>query len=224
MRLVFIFSILFLLGCAHDSSNKTLVVPPHPCFVAAAKGDLEYIQKNLETCKKTKTEQGTTPFMLAASKGQDSILNFLLTNGVDVNELDKTSDSAINYAVTFNQVNSAGLLVLSGANLEAKRPDGITPLMNAVQFSSPEMVNTLVKTRQAINAVAEDGWTALYFSIRRKDPNLLLLLLRSGACKDTLDSYKQTPMDFAKEVGWEQGLLILKSAPSCGINKSPVQK
>ena len=216
--------LFFLVGCSHLGGKKTNIpIPSHPCFQAAAKGDLEYLQKNIEICKTTQNEAGTTPFMLAAAKGKDEVINFLLSNGVDVNEADKTFGTAINYAVVANQVNTAGLLILAGADLETKNPDGITVIMLAVQQSSFEMVRTLTTTRQAINAKAEDGWTALYFAVRREDPNVLYWLLRQGACKNVIDSYKQTPIDFAKEVGWKQGIAILEKAPACGTKNSKVE-
>ncbi len=220
MRINALVSILFLSACAHkETFQKSPVpkaIPPHPCFTAAAQGDVNFIQKNLEVCKIMKSESGTSPFMLAAARGQDQVLHFMILNGVDVNETDSTFATALNYAVVAHHVSTVGLLILSGADLEAKHSDGITVLMLAIQQSSPEMVRTLTTTRQAINSKAEDGWTALYFAIRREDPRILSLLLRQGACKNTIDSYKQSPLDFAKEIKWEQGVLILEQAPACG--------
>ena len=221
MRILLFVSLLALISCTHKELSKTdLPLHPDPCFTAAANNDIPYLQAHLEVCKNTKTQYGTTPLMLAAAKGRDNVISFLLGNGMDINEVDNDGGTALNYAVIAKQVSSAGLLILSGVELESKRPDGITPLMSAIQLSSPEMVHTLTTTRQAINAKAEDGWTALYFAVRRQDPSILNLLLRQGACKNTIDSYKQSPLDFAKEVGWQQGAYMIEKAPACGSKRN----
>lgn len=220
MKISFLILFLYLTGCSHAAPKKAdFVIPAHPCFGAAAKGDLSYLEKNLPTCKTIRSDLGTSPFMLAASKGQDEVVNLLLSNGVNVNETDNSFGTPIVYAVIGNKVSTAGLLILAGAELDAKGPDGITPIMLGVQQSSFEMVRTLVTSRQSINDKAEDGWTALYFAVRRQDSHVLQWLLRQGACKNVTDSYKQTPLDFAKEVGWKQGISILETAPSCGIKQ-----
>lgn len=212
-----ILSSLFLISCSHKKTQSaTAPSPPHPCFTAAAKGDIDFLQKNLETCKTVRSSGGVTTLMLAAARGQDNVINFLISNGMDVNVADDGQDTAINYAVVSNQVGAANLLILSGADLGTKRPDGITVVMMGVQIGSPEMVYALLSPRLAINAKAEDGWTALYFAIRRQDPGVLALLLRQGACKNVVDAEKMSPLDFAKEVGWRQGISILNKAPACG--------
>lgn len=221
MRILLFISMLAIVSCSHKEVAKTDLLPhTDPCFKAAAAGDVSYFQAHLDVCKKVKTPYGTTPLMLAAARGQDGVINFLLANGVNINEVDDDNGTALNYAVVSKQVDSASLLILSGIGLESQRPDGLTALMSAIQLSTPEMVRVLTTTRQAINAKTEDGWTALYFAIRRQDPSILNLLLRQGACKNTIDSEKQSPLDFAKEVGWKQGMQMIERAPACGIQRN----
>ncbi len=225
MRLVFLISLIFSAACSHKAPTQTqIAIPPHPCFKATAAQDLDYLQKNIEVCKTMRNLQGTTPLMLAAAKGNIDVISFLLQNGVDVNEVDLSFASAIEYAIATNKINSVDLLILSGIDLSTKKPDGITPLMIAVQQGSPQMIRSLTSTKQAINDKAEDGWTALYFAIRREDPHILHHLLRLGACKNVTDSYNQTPLDFAKEVGWKQGISVIENAPACGEDKSKKKK
>ena len=56
--------------------------------------------------------------------------------------------------------------------------------------------------------------------ITRQDPAILNLLLRQGACKNTVDRDKVSPLDFAKEVGWQQGAYMIEKAPACGTIKN----
>lgn len=159
--------------------------------------------------------------MLAASKGYAPLVDFLIQQGFDVNETDKSGDTALNYAVIFHQPEMAQLLILNRAEMATKREDGITTLMQAVQLGSPRMVQVLGLHPDGVNHRAQDGWTALYFAIRRKDESILRYLLSRGACIDTVDSYQQTPLDFAKEVGWAAGQDILQKASPCSLKTSP---
>ena len=153
--------------------------------------------------------------MLASAHGQLEILKVLIQEKVDMNEVDKQGDAALNYAVSRNQVLAADLLLKSGAKIKSQRTDGITSLMQAVQFGSLDMIRVLLQDQDSINDPAEDGWTALYFSIRRKDIQILNELLKQGACSNIFDSYRQTPIDFTKEVNWPEGLNTLMKARPC---------
>ena len=197
---------------------------PHPCFQAVVNRDESFLESHWETCRDIKTQDGTTLLMLASAKGDNDIITYLLRKGVDINETDLDQSTAINYAVVTNQLGAATFLVMSGADLESKRKDGLTALMTAVQIGTYPMVKTLTTTGQALNSSAEDGWTPLYFAIRRQDPQILIHLLRRGACKNVKDVENISPLDFAKEVKWAVGQKILKMAPSCGPKKKHSSK
>lgn len=189
------------------------------CFRFVGQNQLpEFIAKKIE-CQNHRSEQGTTILMLASARGHVEMLKEILNLKVDVNEPDFQGDTAIHYAVSTNQVASAKLLIASGARVKSQRPDGITSLMQAVQFGSGEMVEILSEDLEAINDPAEDGWTALYFAIRRNDIRILNRLLQKGACPIVFDSYQQTPLDFAKEVKWVEAVNLLEKVRNC---KDPI--
>lgn len=214
--LILIFTVLVAACSTKPKLPESKTLPTHPCLAAAAQNNLSYIEKNLNECRTVKSANGVTILMLAAAKGNAQLVNFLIQSGMDINEADLSFDTALSYASVYNQVDTVNLLILAGAELTTQDPSGVTPLMKAVQAGSPQMVYALSLTREAINARAADGWTALYFAIRRQDPQILGWLLRQGACKNLLDQEKVSPMDFAKEVGWAEGLAILEKAPACG--------
>lgn len=213
-------SLLLLSACTTVPKDESpyptqYSTPDSPCFKAVIQNNIEEVQKNSAICLKSKNSHGTTPLMLASSKGFGPIADLLIQMGMDVNEADKTGDTALNYAVVFNQVDVAQLLILNRASIETQKTDGITVLMTAVQRGSPQMIRTLAQHPEGVNQRAEDGWTALYFAVRRKDEYILKHLLQKGACPNNFDSYHQTPLDFAKEIKWSQGVKILKNAKAC---------
>lgn len=189
------------------------------CFRLVGQNQLPGFLAKKNECQNHRSEQGTTILMLASARGNVEMIREILNLKVDVNEPDFQGDTAIHYAVSTNQVASAKLLMAAGAKVKSQRPDGITSLMQAVQFGSGEMVEILSEDLEAINEPAEDGWTALFFAIRRNDLRILNQLLQKGACPLVFDSYNQTPLEFAKEVKWIEAQKLLAKVKSC---KDPI--
>lgn len=211
-----ILSALFLSSCSSTSSHKSAQSTfDADCLKIFAQNKTEELKTKFEPCLVARSKDGTTPLMIAAARGHHDLVSQLFRVGVKVNEIDNQGDTALNYAVVGNQVEMALYLLLNGADVKSQRPDGITSLMQATQFGSYAMVNALSQDRAGVNVHAEDGWTALYFAIRRKDLKILTLLIKQGACLTKKDQYDQTPVDFAKEVGWPEGLKALQKVPRC---------
>jgi ankyrin repeat protein len=211
---------LFFLGCSTKNSiNSGTYIYPHPCFQAAAKGDLSYLAANIKFCLTQKTTSGTTVLMLASSKGQIATIEFLLNQGALIDEVDNFMATAINYAVVGNQSQAASMLILWGADLNSKRPDGISALMMAIQLGTLEMVRIMTMTKKSLNSASDDGWTPLFFAVKRKDFRILSLLLYQGACKNVQDNDGDSPLDVANEMGWLEAVKLIQDSPACSNNK-----
>ncbi len=215
MNLLFVFIFASLLVSCTAPLKKTSSQSGSECFRLVGQNlVLEFLAKK-EECQSHRSEQGTTILMLAAARGHLEILKEVLNLKVDVNEADFQGDTALHYAVSTNKVAAAQLLMEAGARVKSRRPDGVSTLMQAIQFGSLEMVKILSQDFEAINDPAQDGWTPLYFAIRRNDIRILDQLLQRGACPLVFDSYGQTPLEFAKEVKWVQAQDLLAKVQNC---------
>lgn len=195
--------------------KKTSSQSGSECFRLVGQNLVREFSAKKEECQNHRSEQGTTILMLAAARGHLEILNEILNLKVDVNEADFQGDTALHYAVSTNKVAAAQALMKAGARVKSRRPDGITSLMQAIQFGSRQMVEVLSEDFEAINDPAQDGWTSIYFAIRRNDIQILDQLLKKGACPFVFDSYRQTPLEFAKEVKWIEAQNLLAKVRSC---------
>ncbi len=217
-RIVLLLFMSLLVSC----SNKPSAPPAQSgseCLRIVAQNRLEEFKLRKSECLLHRSDHGTTPLMLATARGHLEMMSELIDAGADVNEVDKLGDTAIHYAVATNRLQAAQLLMKRGARVVSQREDGISGLMQAVQIGSFDMIKTLTADREALNQPADDGWTALYFAIRRADPQILTWLLEHGACINTFDTYRQTPLQFAQEVKWKVGENILTKAVPCGEKK-----
>lgn len=68
-------------------------------------------------------------------------------------------------------------LIDSGADVNARRPDGWTPLMLAAHHGQPDIVRELLATGADFEATAADGWTALQAGAESGNEEVVLTLL-----------------------------------------------
>lgn len=220
-QLIFVFFFLLsVVSCttksvAPSAPTETISQFAQECLRIVGQGNVPEFIKRTKDCSKVKSAHGTTPLMLAAAKGNLEILALIIGEGIDINEPDHSGDTALNYAVAAGKTESIQFLMSNRARVTSQRPDGITALMQAIQIGPKPMALALMSDHSAINDRADDGWTALYFAIRRQDPEILESLLKQGACPNVFDSYRQTALDFAKEIKWAKGQDILIQAKSC---------
>ena len=95
---------------------------------------------------------GETPLMLAALKGDTESAQRLLTRGA---RLHQEGWSPVHYAATGPEVKLLRLLVERGAPLDARSPNGTTPLMMAARYGAADSVDYLL-TRGADKSLKND--------------------------------------------------------------------
>jgi uncharacterized protein len=173
----------------------------------------EFINK-IEQCKNVRNPMGLTPMMLAIAKENIDLVEAMIAAKVDVNELDRAGMTALVFAANKNNVRIVQLLRRAGARVEVVN-NNLSGLMMAARNSSLELIQVMNPTAQEINIPAEDGWTAIYFAINRKDAGILRYLLDHGACTSVKDTYQQTPLQYAEELEWKEGAKILKRKNKC---------
>ena len=117
-----------------------------------------------------------TPLIAAAKGGHTNIVNYLLEQGVDVNQ--KTHyHTALMVAAEENQLEVAKKLIAAGADLN-KGTKNDTPLLLAVKKRHPEMVQLLLEAGADIKVKTEEMLEA---AVWNNQPNILKLLLDAGA-------------------------------------------
>jgi ankyrin repeat protein len=202
-------------ACSHSVETKEMA-EASPCMRYLFAQDLESIKANSSECVNYRTEEGLTLLMMAASKGYTDIAQYLIDNGANVNSLNSIKQNALHFAVVHQKTKIVKLLVEHDTEIKPNN-FGITSLMMAIQLGTFEMVEMLDPSFEEVNIAADDGWTAVYFAVRRQDVKILDYLINKGACVNVRDVYKQTPLEFAIEVGWQSGQNKLKKGKVCTL-------
>lgn len=213
-----LFSALFLASCATGDGRKR-ISDPEDCMKYVFANDLVNLKEYPDDCVNYHAENGVTTLMMAVAKGHAEMVTWLLEAGANQNSVNYLRQNALHYAVIHNQPKMIDLLRQNGAEIKPNA-HGVTPLMMAIQLGNFQMVELMNPKFEDVNVAADDGWTAIYFAIRKEDRKILDYLIAKGACVNFQDTYVQTPMDFAKEVGWKYAQEKLKSGKRCDKNSN----
>jgi uncharacterized protein len=101
------------------------------------KGDNDKVKKLLlEVGLEATDGYKRTAITWAAFAGNIQLLEWLISNGADLNHRDARGYSALHFAVQEKQLEAVASLIRNKADLEARDANGNTPLMEAVFRSS----------------------------------------------------------------------------------------
>ena len=135
-----------------------------------------------------------------ALKAKDTVLAAsLIQKGADPNATDAQQTTLLMKACHFPDLLSASFLLRHGVKPDEPRsPKGRTPLMIACAYwCGLDMVKLLVDHGANVNAVANDGTTALMLAASNEKQDVIVYLLAHGAKASLKDANGKTALDFA---------------------------
>jgi ankyrin repeat protein len=165
---------LVMVGCG--AMNKNLHLP-------ASEGDLDKVRMEIEGGRKvdTKDAAGQTALMYAAETGRIEVIEYLLSQGADVNAKSGLlgAGTALNYAAAANRPQAIELLLASGANVNAVSPARKeSALMYAAARGYLDVVKLLLEKGADSSLKNNDDETALDLA-RKQNQQAVVQLLES---------------------------------------------
>ena len=159
------------------------------------------------------TEDGDSALHKAAQHGSRDATYVLLTRGANPNIRNpRNGRTPLHDAARNNHADVAGLLLDKGGLIEAKDSDGCTPLIVGAQSGAEQMVKLLLDQKADPNESDQSRRTALIWAATKGDwPEVMELLLRSGANPLLKDDTGNTALSRAKLLGHEKIARLLES-------------
>lgn len=126
-----------------------------------------------QTKVELRNDKDESPLMLAALRGERTLVELLIWRDADVN---KTGWTPLHYAASGGHAAIAQILLDHSAYIDAESPNGTTPLMMAAMYGSPDVVQLLLAQGADRDLKNQLGMTALDFAKQgsRKDAIELL--------------------------------------------------
>ncbi len=121
---------------------------------------------------------GDTPLMFSAMGGSVEVARVLLKNGAKVN---RPGWTALHYCAAAGKTAMCQFLLDQGADIDARAPNGTTPLMMAVREGHFDTVRLLVWEVADVSIRNAAGATALQWAERAKREDIVTLLQQAGA-------------------------------------------
>ncbi len=104
-----------------------------------------------------------SPLMLAALRGQEALVNQLVSLGAAVN---KNGWTPLHYAATGGHARVAAFLIGAQADINAPSPNGTTPLMMAAMYGNADTVKLLLESGAKVQLRNAQELTAEDFALR----------------------------------------------------------
>ncbi len=146
-----------------------------------------------------------------------NIVKLLVSNGANVNHLDKFNQSIISTCI-FSQSTTTNYhshldiikyLVKHGAFLDTIENNNQTPLVQAASENLTNLVELLINLNADIDSIDNQGYTALTYAIKNKNIELVEFLLRKNAATHILDMHGRSILSIASFCNAEKVVKLL---------------
>jgi cytohesin len=180
-----------LAGCGGGTESQPSVHERSPesvseTFISAAeRGDLAAVKRYLGRGMDVNAKGGYPEWSAlgaAVQAGHDSVVEFLVASGADVNARFVNEGTPLHLAALNGRKHAAELLIAAGADVNAKDNDGGTPLHDAVSQGHRNVVELLIAKGAAVNArTVGMGWTPLGLAVEMEEEEIVGILKKHGA-------------------------------------------
>ena len=178
-----------------ERENKMIAI-----FAAIDRNDLYCMKKIIDNDKSLiflRSNQDETLLHMAMRRENIEMAKYLISNGLDVNSLNKYGSTPIFNSIYQGDFNGIEFLLMHGADLQAKNYNGNTPLHWAVDCHKPKVCSFLISKGANIDAQNNNGETPLFIACEQGLLEITKILLDHDADITLSNLSNETPKDVA---------------------------
>jgi len=173
-----------------------------PLFFAESKGIAELLLAHGAGVESRGYEE-RTPLHQAAMMLRKDVVELLLDRRANVNALDSRGLTPLLMTIgpagtdfaskASNEITK--ILLINGADANARDKEGKPPLHRAVSYNRKDLVTLLLDHGAEIDATDRYQYTALHWAVSQNQKEMVELLLIRGASVNVKNSQRETPLD-----------------------------
>jgi ankyrin repeat protein len=165
----------------------------------------------------TADADGNAPLSAASSA---TIATMLIERGANVNATNKLGESALWQAVSRRREAVVEVLLRAGADVNEADNNGAAPLVPAARAGFWSIVMMLARSNRLANidALIDDGKTALWLAVKSGSDEVVEALVKAGANVNIADKYGVVPLSVAANATIAK-MLIEEGADVNAVNK-----
>jgi ankyrin repeat protein/L-ascorbate metabolism protein UlaG (beta-lactamase superfamily) len=151
---------------------------------AIQKGDVAKVKTLISNNKELinmKSEKGQTPLHLAVQNGNQEIVEFLISQGADVNARDGEGNTTLVTALALKKTDTAKFLLSKGADVKIKNAQNQPAIIVALLHGLNELVVPILDSGQDVNERFEGNLTTLLMATLTGNKKVVRLLVDRGA-------------------------------------------
>jgi len=186
---------------------------------AAAAGDIATVEDCLAAGIDIDAvnRQRQTAILLAATNQHYDLVERLIAAGADIDRQDMTQLNPFLHGCLKNDLRLVRIMLRAGTDLDRTTRFGGVGIHPAAEKGYVELVRELLHTDVNVNHTNWVGWTPLLEAIVLRDggpdqQEIVRLLLEHGASPHMTDKYGKTPLELAREFGFDEIAKILVAA------------
>lgn len=128
----------------------------------------------------TRNKNESSLLHTVAMHGDNTFIDELVKRHIKINAYDNIENTPLHYACAYNNPYTIYFLIKKGAEVNASNHDGETPLHLAALHGNDECVDAMIGFNADINRTNIKGESALHYSIKSKNKNTMITLLKNG--------------------------------------------
>lgn len=145
----------------------------------------------------------------AAAVGDVSAIEFLISQGFEVDATDKDGNTPLLWAAKNENVEAIEVLVVNNAATGVVARDGYTPLLLTALNGDDSSMEALIAAESAIDAANEVGETSLHLAAWGGHTRFMETLMDNGAAVDAMNNAGETPLHSSVEYGSVKVLAVV---------------